>query len=152
MKNIRSVVIALGVIPLLSITQPRYYLSVGFKYGFSFGTFSQPIAGFEVSVSRWPETGRFFTGLCASYELSENVKVAHFGVELGNGIAAGSIGPSLILNAEESHIGAATTLWTGLGILPYLRQTWLPGYQNDFSEIGVFLKAPRLISGPKLSI
>jgi len=141
----------MSIIPLLSIAQPRYYLNVGFKYGYSFGTFSQTIGGLEVSITRWPKEERFFTGACVSYEISENVKITHLGFELGNGIAAGSIGPSLTFNAEESHIGMAATLWTGLGVLPYVRQTLLTGYQNDYSEIGIFLKMPKQISGSKFS-
>jgi hypothetical protein len=151
-RNVKLIIIAISIIPSIIISQPSIYLSLGVKIGYSFGTFSQPIGGFEISVSRWQDREGVFNGACLSYEISENFKLIHFGVELGKGAMAGSIGPSLMLNEDESHFGATATVWTGIGILPYVRQNWLSGYLNNYSEIGIFLKVPKQLSGPKLSL
>lgn len=135
-------------LPGVSSAQPDVFVSFGGKIGYTFGSSGEMIGGLEVSVTRWPES-RTASGICLSLEQTRSFTMAHLGVELMQGFAGGSLGPSIIFRENDHAAGLTGTVWTGLIVYPYLRSTWLPSTERTVPEFGAFMKFPKLISGAK---
>ncbi|MFZ4619786.1 MAG: hypothetical protein ACOYNS_04445 [Bacteroidota bacterium] len=153
MKIIRNIVIGIilfSVSPMMLSAQPSTFVSVGCKIGYSVGATSEMIGGVEISVTQFPEFSRPAMGACLSYEFSKSKKLVHAGVEFISAIPSGSIGPTVMFSNERTEYGISGTLWTAVVIMPYLRQTVMFGDAKNASEIGLFLKIPKKLSGPAI--
>ena len=131
-------------------TQDRWFISPGFKLGYAFGENGGVVAGAEVSITRWPESGRLITGACVSIEEMKPYTFLHVGFEAASVVGA-SVGPTMLISKESRAWGFTGTIWGGLVVLPYFRYSSFSS-RADLYEAGAFLKFPMMISGPRLSL
>ena len=131
--------------------QPSWYFNFGFKIGYASGIYGETIAGVELSITRWPESSRPAAGVCFSMEQSRSFVITHVGVEIIGGGVGASFGPTFVTTEDQRRTGLAATFWGGVILMPYLRESWLPG-PSDIREFGVFLKIPKRISGQTINL
>ena len=129
----------------LLIAQTVLTLSPGIKLGYAFGENGGFVFGFETSLVIDYDSSLENTnyGFVLSYEILNNEKRVHVGVELNIGefspLFGMEFGPTFVLNEKKRNIGLSLTPYFGAFIIPYLRITVFPK-KNIQREIGTFLK------------
>ena len=129
----------------LIIAQTILTLSPGIKLGYAFGENGGFVFGVETSLVIDYDHSLMSTnyGFVLSYEILNNEKRVHVGVELNIGefspLFGMEFGPTFVFKEKKSRIGLSLTPYFGVLIIPYLRITVFPK-KHIQHEIGTFLK------------
>jgi len=120
------------------------YLNPGFKLGYVFGVGGGFTYGAEISLTRWRSP--LYAGAVVSLDYCGETTVASIAIEGGTGYGGAAIGPVLAMHGQVMDFGMSGTLYTGLGIMPYYRLTFVPKAWIQH-EVGSFLKIPIRTAG-----
>ncbi len=124
------------------------FVNPGINLGYLFGNQGGVVFGFEISATYWPiDLG--FVGVSAKYDWWGNSSTRfQFSGEIGTSFIGVSFGPSWIGTNSLKLSGYSTSVWTGLGLMPYYSYSWFTE-GVDFEEIGGYLKYPAQVAGTR---
>lgn len=123
--------------------QNNIFYNPGVKLGYSFGENGGFTYGFELAMIFTDE--KSLPGIVLSYEICEDEHLIHLGGEI-NSIIGVEMGPTFRLSGNENNFGFSMTIYGNLFLIPYYRYTRFSA-DNDYSEVGAFIKVTTLFIG-----
>ena len=142
----KLIIISILLFVNLGYSQPPdnfYFFNPGIKLGYTFGQNGGFSYGFEMSFIK---TGDKLIepkyGVVVGIDRVNDVAKYHFGLQYLGGIIGGEVGPSIIVRDGNINYGFQfTPFLASIIIIPFYSYTFVLN-NNDFHEIGSFIKLP----------
>ena len=133
--------LAIAAAPTMAQWNPsEMVISPGIKIGWSSGDEGGMTMGFELSVIQLMNDRGNYVGLVFDFDgTARGRRKFHLGAEFGIPFLGMEIGPTIVVEEDESRVALTVTPYAGIYLLPYYSITF-PG--TIINEAGAYVKLP----------
>jgi len=140
------------LISISVLCNTKLSVNPGIKLGLAFGDKVQFVFGYELTFVFYNvgpnEDNR--VGIVLDYDVIDNVKRLHVGIEYMYRLVGIDIGPTFAWKESKLHYGFSLIPFGGAVILPYINYTNIEGIPDQF-DFGTYLKIPIPLSKERIS-